>query len=365
MYDDQSSSTTFSGTLAGNAVRSTASGFIQLTNTSTNVIGSAVWKIHPGNCWVCEFDYYSGDGTSGSKGDGMYFHFFATSSGFTWGTGNGGYCVFFSDMTDVVTLYNSSGTSLATFSASGHGILLDNSVWHRVAIAYERGRITGMMDQKILFSYADTEKAMQYTSSGAYMGFQAYNGLFTNNHRIRYITLRRIGIRHAPIVLNDSPIILRSDNYHGLRYASSSDGTSTFASTSLDGPVLYGYGGVALGTKTGDAASNEVIGLRVNASGSVTVNHSLSINNKGPFRIDYGQMSNSSGSGSISFAFTFSSAPFVVAQINTSNSSSIYQVHVHSVTTTGFSFVKTYMNSGSTTVVTALNEWFWWIAIGL
>jgi hypothetical protein len=97
------------------------------------------------------------------------------------------------------------------------------------------------------------------------------------------------------------------------------------------------------------------------------VNHSLSINNRGPFRIDYGYYQSGQANGTVSFNFTFTTAPFVLCQISGVpwNNTTIYQVHVFSVSTTAFQFTKSYLSSGSSTVSGANSEQFYWIAIGL
>ena len=71
------------------------------------------------------------------------------------------------------------------------------------------------------------------------------------------------------LTLNQKDIYLK-DNYHGLGYYGNTalTGTSRFASTDIDGPVLFGWSGGALGTKS----PNENIALKWDYNGDIAIN---------------------------------------------------------------------------------------------
>ena len=68
--------------------------------------------------------------------------------------------------------------------------------------------------------------------------------------------------------LYDTNLWLRNDNNHGLGWYGTGGPNKPFAGASPDGPVLFGYGGGALGTEQGGA---ETIALFWNSSGSVGI----------------------------------------------------------------------------------------------
>jgi predicted acyltransferase (DUF342 family) len=81
--------------------------------------------------------------------------------------------------------------------------------------------------------------------------------------------------------------------------------------------------------------------------------------------IDAGLYSNTPNvsSGTINFSTTFANVPVVFATIISTITNQVFDVHIGSVSTTGFTFVKTYRLVNSTGGPAA-SEQFYWIAIG-
>ena len=80
------------------------------------------------------------------------------------------------------------------------------------------------------------------------------------------------------------------------------------------------------------------------------------------------QIARASGAGSgittgtVTFPFTFTNVPTVTATISSASNTQVFSVHLSDVTTTGFTYTKTYYSLLSG--VAAANEAFHWIAIG-
>ena len=67
------------------------------------------------------------------------------------------------------------------------------------------------------------------------------------------------------IMMNDKDILLRANNSHGIGWYGAG---KTFNGNSVDGPVVYGYGGGALGSKRGSDAN---VALQWNSDGNVGI----------------------------------------------------------------------------------------------
>lgn len=94
-----------------------------------------------------------------------------------------------------------------------------------------------------------------------------------------------------------------------------------------------------------------------------TINFYPIIFNSAQYYHQSGRYTGGSATGTITFSQTYVTAPNVVATIESTNSTNLYSIVVHTVTTTNFQFRKKYQN-GSTTV-DAITENFYWMAIGL
>ena len=81
------------------------------------------------------------------------------------------------------------------------------------------------------------------------------------------------------------------------------------------------------------------------------------------FRVDFGSATppSSGFNGYQAFSTTFSSAPFVVASHNTTNTNAIYGVQIKSISTSGFYYNSMWVIG---TTISGAGETFNWIAIG-
>ena len=82
----------------------------------------------------------------------------------------------------------------------------------------------------------------------------------------------------------------------------------------------------------------------------------------GAMQIASGTGSSGSGSGTVSFPFTFTNAPKVVGNVISSSTTQLFSLHISNVTTTGFTYTKTYiLTSGGSGPA---YESFYWMAMG-
>ena len=68
------------------------------------------------------------------------------------------------------------------------------------------------------------------------------------------------------------------------------------------------------------------------------------------------------GQGFVNFTYPYTSIPVVIASINSSSNTEIFQVQLSNISLTGFNFTKLYSNGSS--ITPAGTESFNWIAIG-
>jgi hypothetical protein len=183
LYDDQESTTTFSGTVGGTgASRNTTSKYIELNSLADNVTGYAYWPIQMPNSWSAEFDHFIG---GGDGGESLSFSFFNTSA--PTSTGNhGGYRLAIAEFyggapaAKVVLYYQ--GSEVAQKNIVGG---IPSSSWNKVVVNYNRGSISLSLNGRSVFSYEATENADSYT--GRYVGFIGKTGLRDNFHRVRNV----------------------------------------------------------------------------------------------------------------------------------------------------------------------------------
>jgi hypothetical protein len=183
LYDDQESTTTFSGTVGGTgASRDTSSKYLELNSLADNVTGYVYWPIQMPNSWSAEFDYYV---AGGDGGESVSFSFFNTSAPTTTGN-HGGYRLAIAEnyggspAAKVVLYYQGSEVAQSDI-ASG----IPTSSWNKVVVNYNRGSISLSFNGRSVFSYEATENADSYT--GRYTGFIGKTNLRNNYHRVRNV----------------------------------------------------------------------------------------------------------------------------------------------------------------------------------
>jgi hypothetical protein len=183
LYDDQESTTTFSGTVGGTgASRNTTSKYIELNSLADNVTGYAYWPIQMPNSWSAEFDHFIG---GGDGGESLSFSFFNTSAPTTTGN-HGGYRLAIAEFyggapaAKVVLYYQGSEVTQKNIVGG-----IPSSSWNKVVVNYNRGSISLSLNGRSVFSYEATENADSYT--GRYVGFIGKTGLRDNFHRVRNV----------------------------------------------------------------------------------------------------------------------------------------------------------------------------------
>jgi hypothetical protein len=79
----------------------------------------------------------------------------------------------------------------------------------------------------------------------------------------------------------------------------------------------------------------------------------------------YGTVAGGTSSGTITFSPSMISAPIITSQIISSSSTQTFCINIHTVTTTGFSYVKNWIYNNATAGGNPTSESFYWIAISL
>ena len=124
IYDDQASTTTFTGFTSSVGVRDTVGGYLDVAD------GYVYWGQKLPNAWVMDFEM---DIRSGTNPGPLYANVFTTTN-----TGGDGYSFTFNDSNDKISLYYDS-TLLTEATVTGLFTATEN--WQKVAINYERGMI--------------------------------------------------------------------------------------------------------------------------------------------------------------------------------------------------------------------------------
>ena len=168
IYDDQASTTTFTGFTSSVGVRDTVNGYLDLAD------GYVYWGQKLPNSWVMEFEM---DIRSGTSAGPLYSNIFSTSN-----VGGDGYTFTFNDNNDKITL-KYDGTTLTEATVSGLFTASEN--WQKVAINYERGRIAISIGASRKFFYQDIERSTPYVN-GEYVNFSSAS---TDGRKIRNLKI--------------------------------------------------------------------------------------------------------------------------------------------------------------------------------
>jgi hypothetical protein len=135
-----------------------------------------------------------------------------------------------------------------------------------------------------------------------------------------------------------------------------SNSTSNNAAISNSRMMIDSNGQVGIGTTSPSTS------LHVN--GTIRGNAIEMNGGGGAIQLASGTGPTGSGSGTITFPFTFSNIPKVVASIISSSTTQVFSITVSSVSTTGFTYTKTWIPTGGGTGGAATSESFYWIAMG-
>jgi hypothetical protein len=164
IYDDQASTTTFTGTTSSAGVRDTVNGYLDVAD------GYVYWGQKLPNSWVMDFEM---DIRSGTNAGSLYANVFSTTN-----TGGDGYSFTFNDSNDKITL-KYDGTTLTESTVSG--LFTASESWQKVVINYERGLIAISVGGSRKFYYKDIERETPYTT-GEYISFSSAS---TDGRKIR------------------------------------------------------------------------------------------------------------------------------------------------------------------------------------
>jgi hypothetical protein len=294
LYDDQESTTTFSGTSGGSSSgRDTTNKYYELNSLTQSTVGYIHWPMQLPNSFTAEFERYSGGGTGGND---LLFSFFNTSAPTTDGN-HGGYKVYVSEK------YGGGGQKVAIKYRNAElinkTISIANASWQKVVVSYDRGSISVSFNGKLVVSYEHTQNADAYT--GAYIGFLATTDSLTNYHRIRNV---KITSGAAKWIYTNSA----TSNAASLAYLSGNVGIGTQTPTELlevsgnvkvsSGYHLMGDGGLISNIATtlqsisdqGNTVSNTI--QFTNTTTGLTSTGNVEVTNNKFFKGDGGLISN-------------------------------------------------------------------------
>jgi hypothetical protein len=168
IYDDQASTTTFTGFTSTPGVRDTGNGYLDLAN------GYVYWGQKLPNYWTMEFEM---DIRSGTSAGPLYSNIFSTTN-----TGGDGYSFTFNDNNDKITL-KYDGATLQEATVTGLFTATEN--WQKVVINYERGLIAINVGGTRHFYYKDIERSTPYVN-GEYINFSSAS---TDGRKIRNLKI--------------------------------------------------------------------------------------------------------------------------------------------------------------------------------
>jgi hypothetical protein len=151
--------------------------------------------------------------------------------------------------------------------------------------------------------------------------------------------------------------------------------TTTFEGSKIrainvnSGSSLFQYQDLAFYTNN-DFNSGASERMRITKDGNVGIGtnnptQKLDVNGviTSPQTFQSGIDTQNSATGTTTFPTAFNSTPKVVATIHNSNSANVYVVEIHTITTTGFDFIKSYQNRTGGSWNNAVSEVFTWIAM--
>ena len=168
IYDDQASTTTFTGFTSSVGVRDTVNGYLDLAD------GYVYWGQKLPNAWVMDFEM---DIRSGTNPGPLYANVFTTTN-----TGGDGYSFTFNDSNDKISLYYDS-TLLTEATVTGLFTATEN--WQKVVINDERGMIAISLGGSRKFYYKDIERSTPYVN-GEYTNFSSAS---TDGRKIRNLRI--------------------------------------------------------------------------------------------------------------------------------------------------------------------------------
>jgi hypothetical protein len=172
--------------------------------------------------------------------------------------------------------------------------------------------------------------------------------------------------------------IYLADTNKGIIYSGPNTGGTTFVTNfPTDGIAVFGWTDGCLGTKSGGNKNvltwnnNGNVGIGItNPSSTLQVSGEVAVNslkmNAGvttSFQIARGKNGSGVVSGTVTFPFTFTNVPSITCSIESASTTQLFSIHIYSVSTTGFNFTKTWVQTSGAAGGGA-GEAFFWIALG-
>ena len=206
-YDDQLTTTSFTGYLSGNSnngpgTRITSSsangGYIEMTHAGTSRIGTVYWQLTMGSAWEVDAEIYINPVGWGTGADDLRFIWYATNpittnDGPTGTNGHGGHLIRWEYYnSDTVEMRDSSNNVLKSVSTS-----LNTNQWMPIKVTYDNGAFTavirnssGTVLNTTTHSYGTTFSS--YHNTAKYFGFSGRSGGVQARDRVRNVYFKAL-----------------------------------------------------------------------------------------------------------------------------------------------------------------------------
>ena len=207
-YDDQLTTTSFTGYLSGNsnngaATRITSSstngGYIEMTHAGTSRIGTVYWQLTMGDKWEVDAEIFINTLYNWGAADDLRFIFYATNpittnDGPTGTNGHGGHLIRWEYyLGDTVEMRDSSNNVLGTTAST----TLNLDQWMPIKITYDNGAFTAVIKNSSggvintrTHSYGTTFSS--YHNTPKYFGFSGRSGGVQARDRVRNVYFKSI-----------------------------------------------------------------------------------------------------------------------------------------------------------------------------
>ena len=207
-YDDQLSTTPFTGSLTGNAANGPATrvtsstangGYIELDHAGPNRLGCVSWQLTMGDSWEVDAEIYINPINYGGADD-IRFIFYATNpittnQGPTGTDGHGGHYIRWEYYNgDLIEIYNSTNTNLSSVATT-----LNMNQWMPIKITYVNGNFTATIRNSSgtvltngtrTYNFGTTFSS--YHNTPKYFGFAGWSGGVQAIDRVRNIYFRSL-----------------------------------------------------------------------------------------------------------------------------------------------------------------------------
>ena len=206
-YDDQLTTTSFTGTLSGNsnngpATRITSSsangGYIEMCHAGTSRIGTVYWQLTMGSAWEVDAEIYINPINYGGADDIRFIWYatnpITTNDGPTGTNGHGGHLIRWEYYNgDTVEMRDSSNNVLGTTVST----TLNMNQWMPIKVTYDNGAFTAVIKNSSggvintrTHSYGTTFSS--YHNTAKYFGFSGRSGGVQARDRVRNVYFKAL-----------------------------------------------------------------------------------------------------------------------------------------------------------------------------